>query len=75
MISWYSITLIVVAVLLTMLVIRLSEISTRMQTLERATESIVQDNTAMTTLMAESVTHTELHAILRHTPSYFTVGT
>lgn len=75
MISWYSITLIIVAVLLTMLVIRLSEISTRMQTLESATTHIVDENAAMSALMVECVTHKELHAILRHTPSYFTVGT
>jgi hypothetical protein len=69
--------LIVVAVLLTMLVIRLSEISTRIQTLESATTNIVDENTAATELMAECVTHKELHAILRHhhTPPYFTVGT
>jgi len=75
MISWYSIMLIVVSVLLTMLVIRLSEISTRMQTLEKSTIAIVDDNAAMTTLVAECVTHTELHAILRHNHPYFTVGT
>jgi hypothetical protein len=75
MISWYSISLIIVAVLLTMLVIRLSEISTRMQTLEHATTCIVDENAAVSTLLADCVTHKELHAILRHTPPYFTVGT
>jgi hypothetical protein len=75
MISWYNISLFVVAVLLTMLVIRLSEISTRMHTLETATTHIVNDNEALTTRMAQVVTHEELTAILRHTPTYFTVGT
>ena len=75
MISWYSISLIIVAVLLTMLVVRLSEISTRIQTLENATTRIVDDNNAMAVRSAEHVTHTELTAILRHhQPTYFTVG-
>ena len=75
MISWYSISLIIVAVLLTMLVIRLSEISTRMRTLENATAIIVDDNATLASRSEEYVTHTELTAILRHhQPSYFTVG-
>jgi hypothetical protein len=75
MISWYSISLIIVAVLLTMLVIRLSEISTRMQTLENATALIVDDNARLASRSAEYVTHAELTTILRHhQPAYFTVG-
>jgi uncharacterized membrane-anchored protein YhcB (DUF1043 family) len=75
MISWYSIILIVVAVLLTMLVIRLSEVSTRMQTLENVTTRIIADNAAMSLQTPEFVTHKELHAIMRHaSPSYFTIG-
>jgi hypothetical protein len=61
-------------VLLTMLVVRLSEISTRMQTLEKATTGIVDDNVEMVTRNAEFVTHQELHAILRHKGPLFTVG-
>ena len=75
MITWYSICLVIVAALLTLLVIRLSEISTRMHTLENATTRIVDDNEAMNTLSAQFVTHKELHAILRHTnTSHFTMG-
>lgn len=75
MLSWHSILLIIVAVLLMMLVIRLSEISTRIQTLESATVGIVNDNASMSLRMSELVSHLELKAILRHSaPSYFTVG-
>ena len=75
MISWYSILLLIVAVLLMMLVVRLSEVSTRIQTLEDATIRIIDDNAAMGLRTEGFVTHTELKAILRHTtPTYFTVG-
>jgi macrodomain Ter protein organizer (MatP/YcbG family) len=76
MITWYSISLLVVAVLLTLLVIRLSEVSTRMHTLENAITQIIEDNEAMHTISAQCVTHKELHAVLRHTssPLQFTVG-
>ena len=71
MISWYSICLVIVAVLLTLLVIRTSEISTRIQTLQNTTTHLIEDTEALT---AEAVTHKELYAILRHSPPYFTMG-
>ena len=75
MITWYSISLIIVAVLLTLLVIRLSEISTRMHTIENATARIVEDIEAMNTYSAQFVTNNELDAILRHTHiPKFTMG-
>lgn len=75
MLSWFSIILIIVTVLLTMIVIRLSEISTRIQTLEHATERAVAETARMNDETAEFVTHNELQAILRHTSPYFTMGT
>ena len=76
MITWYSISLIIVAVLLTLLVIRLSEISTRMHTLENAIARIVEDNEAMNISSEQFVTHSQLTAIWRHTHMpQFTMGT
>ena len=75
MISWYSIILLVVCTLLTILVIRLSEISTRMYTLEKATESCVRTLSTTVAHMAEHVTHRELHAVLDYyLPPPFAVG-
>jgi hypothetical protein len=73
--SWYSMILLVVVCLLIMLVIRLSEISTRLHTLDSVTTRIVEDSHTMSNQIAEFVTHQELHMIMRHSsPSYFTVG-
>ena len=73
--SWTSILLIIVMVLLVMLVIRLSEVSTRMKTLENATARVVDDNAKMVAMCADFITNTELTAILRHrVPPYFSVG-
>jgi len=74
MISWYSILLLVISVLLTILVIRVSETSTRIQTLEQVAHHLAEDHTIMFDTLENTVTHKELRTILRCAPSYFSTG-
>ena len=62
MISWSSIFLLVLVCMLTIVVIRLSEISTRMHTLETAAEAIAKDNQC---IMESHVTRAEFDLLLR----------
>lgn len=62
MISWSSLVLLVLVFMLTIIVIRLSEISTRMHTLETAAEAIATDNRI---IMESHVTRMEFDSFLR----------
>jgi hypothetical protein len=66
MVSWFVMILLIVVILLCILVIRLSEVSTRLHTLESAVVRISEDNARIATSQIESVTHDQLEIIMRH---------
>ena len=75
MITWYSILLVIVCILLTILVIRVAEVATRICTLEQATHRISEDYDAIHAKLDDTVSPKELRTILRCSPRYFTIGT
>ena len=75
MLSWYSLSLVVVCVLLTTVVVRLSEISTRLQLLDPAMAHCVAEVERLKVSVAEHVTHRDLRAVMDYVSQpYFTVG-
>ena len=71
MISLTGIGFLVLAVLLVILVIRVSEISTRMQIIENQSKHISTDYDTLYDRLTDYCTHAELRAILRVVPPVF----
>jgi hypothetical protein len=75
MITWYSISLILICVLLTILVIRVAEVSTRIHTLEQVARRISETHSTIHAKLEDTITPKELRTILGCSTRYFTVGT